>query len=106
MAEFFNLGLAPKVRLPSDSENDRQSLDTMHHTRKMMGYIVITLVIILCWAVSMPTWSSMFTTFLNVSQPERHVELAMILFPFYVTFMFGNLCNYIINTFLLSNENS
>ena len=26
MAEFFNLGLAPKVRLPSDSENDRQSL--------------------------------------------------------------------------------
>ena len=26
MAEFFNLGLAPKVRLPSDSENDRQGL--------------------------------------------------------------------------------
>ena len=26
MTEFFNLGLAPKVRLPSDSENDRQSL--------------------------------------------------------------------------------
>ena len=27
MAEFFNLGLAPKVRLPSDSENDRESLN-------------------------------------------------------------------------------
>ena len=26
MAEFFNLGLAPKVRLPSDSENDREGL--------------------------------------------------------------------------------
>ena len=26
MAEFFNLGLVPIVRLPSDSENDRQSL--------------------------------------------------------------------------------
>ena len=26
MAEFFNLGLAPKVRLPSDSENDLQGL--------------------------------------------------------------------------------
>ena len=30
MAEFFNLGLAPKVRLPSDSENDRQSLVQRH----------------------------------------------------------------------------
>ena len=26
MTEFFNLGLAPIVRLPSDSENDRESL--------------------------------------------------------------------------------
>ena len=26
MTEFFNLGLAPKVRLPSDSENDREGL--------------------------------------------------------------------------------
>ena len=26
MAEFFNLGLAPKVRLPSDLENDREGL--------------------------------------------------------------------------------
>ena len=26
MAEFFNLGLVPIVRLPSDSENDRESL--------------------------------------------------------------------------------
>ena len=26
MAEFFNLGLAPKVRLPSGSENDRDGL--------------------------------------------------------------------------------
>ena len=65
--------------------------DTMHNTRKMMGYNLMTFVIILCWAVSMPTWSWMFKTFLNVSQPERHVELAMILFPFYVTFMFGEL---------------
>ena len=63
--------------------------DTMHHTRKIMGYIVMTLVIIFSWAVSMPTWSWMFTTFLNVSEPERHVHLAMILFPFYMSFMFG-----------------
>ena len=32
MAEFFNLGLAPKVRLPSDSENDRESLMRMFHS--------------------------------------------------------------------------
>ena len=30
MTEFFNLGLAPKVRLPSGSENDRYGLLHLH----------------------------------------------------------------------------
>ena len=63
----------------------------MHHTRKLSGYVVVTSIIILCWAVSMPGWSWMFTTILNVSEPVTHVQLAMILFPFYILFMMGEL---------------
>ena len=38
MAEFFNLGLVPIVGLPSDSENDRESLlQMLVIPRKMMA---------------------------------------------------------------------
>ena len=39
----------------------------------------------------MPVWSKMFTSLLNVADPEENVNLAMILFPFYIAFMFGDL---------------
>ena len=33
----------------------------------------------------------MFTTFLNIADPRENVRLSLILFPFYVTFMLGEL---------------
>ena len=63
----------------------------MHHTQRLGGYVVLTVLIISGWVITIPAWSWMFSTFLNVSDPTENVNLALILFPFYVTFMFGEL---------------
>ena len=63
----------------------------MHHTQRLGGYVVLTVLVISCWVITIPGWSWMFSTLLNVSDPTDHVNLALILFPFYVTFMFGDL---------------
>ena len=66
-------------------------LGQMHHTQRLCGYVVLTVLVISCWVITIPAWSWMFTTLLNVSDPTDHVNLAILLFPFYVTFMFGDL---------------
>ena len=63
----------------------------MPHNRRLGGYVVLTVLMILCWTVSMPAWSWMFRVILNVPEPEKNVELAMTLFPFYIAFMAGDL---------------
>ena len=63
----------------------------MHHTQRLGGYVVLTVLVISGWAITIPGWSWMFSTLLNVSDPAENVHLTLILFPFYVTFMFGEL---------------
>ena len=63
----------------------------MHHTQRLGGYLVLTILIISGWVITIPAWSWMFTTFLNIADPRENVRLSLILFPFYVTFMLGDL---------------
>ena len=63
----------------------------MHHTQILGGYLVLTILIISGWVITIPAWSWMFTTFLNIADPRENVRLSLILFPFYVTFMLGDL---------------
>ena len=63
----------------------------MHHTQRLGGYVVLTVLVISGWVITIPAWSWMFSTFLNVSDPTDNFHLALILFPFYITFMFGEL---------------
>ena len=51
----------------------------------------MTTIIIVIWAISVPVWPWMFRSLLNVDDPDENVNLAMILFPFYIAFMFGDL---------------
>ena len=53
--------------------------------------MVLTVLMVLCWTVSMPTWTWMFRVILNVPKPEKIVELATILFPFYTALLAGDL---------------
>ena len=51
----------------------------------------MTIIIIVLWFISIPVWPWMFRSLLNVDDPDENVNLAMILFPFYIAFMFGDL---------------
>jgi len=62
-----------------------------NHVKKMLGYIIITFFIALFWAITIPVWSPFFCYVLNVESPEKNVDLALLLFPFYIFFMFGSL---------------
>ena len=62
-----------------------------NHIRKMLGYAIITLLIALLWAITIPAWNPFFTRVLNAETPEENVNLALLLFPFYIFFMFGSL---------------
>ena len=63
----------------------------MRASKKLTGYFVLTLVIILLWAVSTPGWPVFYRAVFRVHQPEQNVRLTLILFPFYVFFMLGHL---------------
>ena len=62
-----------------------------NHIKKMTGYLLITLFIGILWAVSIPAWNIFFSQFLNAETPDENVDLALLLFPFYLFFMFGSL---------------
>ena len=63
----------------------------MRYSNKLSGYFVVTLIIVLLWAVTVPGWNLFYRTVFRVEDPEKNVNLTLILFPFYVSFMFGHL---------------
>ena len=81
------LPLSELLKLDISAENNQE----LHHTRKMSGYIILTLLIISFWIIIVPLWSVIFKYLLNVEDPGEHVDLALILFPFYIFFMLGDL---------------
>ena len=81
------LPLSELLKLDISAESNQE----LHHTRKMSGYIILTLLIISFWIIIIPLWSVFFKYLLNVEDPGEHVDLALILFPFYIFFMLGDL---------------
>ena len=63
----------------------------MRYSNKLSGYFVVTLIIVLLWAVTVPGWNWFFRKVFRVEDAEQNVTLTLILFPFYVSFMFGHL---------------
>ena len=55
------------------------------------GYLFLTLLMIMVWAATIPSWKWFFVTVLNVDDPAANVRLALLLFPFYTFFMMGQL---------------
>ena len=63
----------------------------MRHTDKLSGYFVVTLIILILWALTIPGWDIFYRLVFRVQDPEENVRLTLILFPFYVSFMLGHL---------------
>ena len=63
----------------------------MRSSQKLLGYFVMTLMILLLWAVTIPAWDIFYREVFRVEEPRENVNLTLILFPFYVFFMFGHL---------------
>ena len=64
-----------------------------HHMKKMAGYVLITFIIVVMWAFTIPAWELFFRHILNAESPEENVQLALLLLPFYCFFMFASLIN-------------
>ena len=63
----------------------------MRSSQKLSGYFVMTLMILLLWAVTIPAWNIFYREVFRVEEPQENVNLTLVLFPFYVFFMFGHL---------------
>ena len=63
----------------------------MRSSQKLLGYFVMTLMILLLWAVTIPAWDIFYREVFRVEEPQENVNLTLILFPFYAFFMFGHL---------------
>ena len=63
----------------------------MRHTDKLSGYFVVTLIILVLWALTIPGWSMFYRLVFRVEDPQENVRLPLILLPFYGFFMLGHL---------------
>ena len=63
----------------------------MRHTDKLSGYFVVTLIILVLWALTIPGWSMFYRLVFRVEDPQENVRLTLILLPFYGFFMLGHL---------------
>ena len=63
----------------------------MRHTDKLSGYFVVTLIILILWALTIPGWDIFYRLVFRVQDPQENVHLTLILFPFYVSFMLAHL---------------
>ena len=63
----------------------------MRPTDKLSGYFVVTLIIVILWALTIPGWDIFYRLVFRVQDPQENVGLTLILFPFYVSFMLGHL---------------
>ena len=63
----------------------------MRSSQKLSGYFVMTLMILLLWAVTISAWDIFYREVFRVVEPQENVNLTLVLFPFYVFFMFGHL---------------
>ena len=63
----------------------------MRPTDKLSGYFVVTLIILILWAITIPGWDIFYRLVFRVQDPQENVGLTLILFPFYVSFMLGHL---------------
>ena len=63
----------------------------MRPTDKLSGYFVVTLIILILWALTIPGWDIFYRLVFRVQDPQENVGLTLILFPFYVSFMLGHL---------------
>ena len=63
----------------------------MRHSDKLSGYLVVTLIIVILWALTIPGWDIFYRLVFRVQDPQENVRLTLILFPFYIFFMLGHL---------------
>ena len=63
----------------------------MRHSDKLSGYLVVTLIIVILWALTIPGWDIFYRLVFRVQDSQENVRLTLILFPFYIFFMLGHL---------------
>ena len=63
----------------------------MRHSDKLSGYLMVTLIIVILWALTIPGWDIFYRLVFRVQDSQENVSLTLILFPFYIFFMLGHL---------------
>ena len=65
----------------------------LDHKEKTYGYFAIATGIIALWIITIPFWSIFFKEILNVEEPEKSIDLVLILVPFYILYLYNTLAD-------------
>ena len=85
--------LLPFYPLSELLKQDVASRKNIDHKEKTYGYFAIATGIIALWIITIPFWSIFFKEILNVEEPEKSIDLVLILVPFYILYLYNTLAD-------------